>query len=230
MAAMGVSLASRLVGFHTLHGLGERPMPNKFWRRCGALAACLTLAAVLADAPASDSTATKKPTDPPGTTKYMDQLRKLFDMWDLNSDNFLDKEELAKAFRGADAKPYDFKKTKDSEKDAAKDDSTDSKPAKKPDYKKYPDYNFLVQLDQDGDGQISRDEFMNWARDYAVQLKDQAAQEKKLLALQTKLQNASGKEAKTLEKELKKEQAKIDKMDASMNSAEKAMIQHLKHK
>jgi Ca2+-binding EF-hand superfamily protein len=208
-------------------------MPNKFWRRCGNLAVCVTLAlasTVLADAAPSDSTAAKKPTDPPGTTKYMDQLRKLFDTWDLNSDNFLDKEELAKAFRGADAKPYDFKKTKDFDKDAAKDDSTDSKPAKKPDYKKYPDYSFLVQLDQDNDGQISRDEFMNWARDYAVQLKDQAAQEKKLLALETKLQNASGKEAKTLEKELKKEQAKIDKMNSSMNSAEKAMVQHLKHK
>ena len=117
---------------------------------------CLMLtltAAVIAD----DSTTPKGETDAPGTAVYMGQ-RKLFDKWDLNSDNFLDKEELAKAFRGPDAKPYDDKKTKDSDKEASA-DSKEATPAKKPDSKKYPDHDFLVQLDQDNDGKISRDEF-----------------------------------------------------------------------
>jgi Ca2+-binding EF-hand superfamily protein len=206
-------------------------MQSRIWRRCGGLAACLTLAAasvVLADAPPSDSS--KPPADPPGTSIYMEQLRKLFDKWDLNRDNFLDKEELAKAFRGADAKPYDYKKAKDSDKETSTDAAKDSTPAKKPDYKKYPDYDFLVKLDQDNDGQISRDEFMSWARDYAVQLKGQVAQEKKLAALETKLQSSSGKEAKTVERELKREQAKIDKTNSSMNSGEKALLQQFKRR
>src|SRR5665213_2676213 len=97
-------------------------MQSRFWRRFSGLAACLMMAlvsGVLADAPPSDSTTAKTKADPPGTSMYMERLRKLFDKWDLNSDNFLDKEELAKAFRGPDAKPYDYKKTKDSDKDAS---------------------------------------------------------------------------------------------------------------
>ncbi len=126
--------------------------------------------------------------DPPGTTLYMDQLRALFAAWDLNGDDSLDKAELAQAFRGADAKPYDYKKTSDP---SAPEPAANPKTTKKPDHSDYPDYNFLVRLDQDGDGQISRAEFMDWARDYAVQIKQQTDEEAKLAALEAKLAAAT---------------------------------------
>src|ERR1035438_3456030 len=116
---------------------------------CGCLAAGLALAlatAVLADA-AKNAAPSSDPPDPPGTTPYMDHFRELFAAWDLNSDGALDKDELAKAFRGPDAKAYDYKK--DSEKDAPADPDRDDKPAKTPDASEYPDYQFLVQADQD---------------------------------------------------------------------------------
>ena len=124
------------------------------WTRLPSVVAVAGLLALLwAD---SSRAAPKK--DPAGTAVYMGQLRLLFDTWDLNSDGYLDKHELAKAFRGPDAKPYE-------------------KPAggtaenAKPDLSKYPDHVLLVELDVNGDGKISKVEFENWARDFAVSLK-----------------------------------------------------------
>jgi hypothetical protein len=61
---------------------------------------------------------------------------------------------LAKAFRGARAKPYDqFTDKKD-----AKDEET-SASTREPDPKlhvRYPAYKFLVKVDKDGDDKISR--------------------------------------------------------------------------
>jgi len=208
------------------------------WLRPFAAAGLLTL--LVTAVPAADT-----PKDPPGTGPIMGQLRATFAAWDLNGDGFLDKKELAKAFRGADARPYDYKP--ESKADKPKDgDKKDGDPNKgpgnsstKPDYSKYPDYEFLVTLDKDGDDKISKDEFNSWARDSAVSLKQQldsllrvAAVEQQLAALQNSTNKLAAKELakeiKAIESELKKEQQAYNKMTKNAKNYEKHLLQALK--
>jgi EF-hand domain pair len=97
----------------------------------------------------------KEGKDPAGTTLIMGQLRELFARWDTNNDGFLDRAELARAFRGSGAKP------------------APSGPGSvtRSSLSHYPDLEFLVQLDQNNDGRISRAEFIDWARGFAQEYK-----------------------------------------------------------
>lgn len=110
---------------------------------------------------------------PPKNSQVEAQLRKLFDRWDLNHDGFLDKDELAKHFRGSSAKPpegnmYDDKGNLTSLFYQAK--------------KKYPDLIFLWSLDKDMDGQISWPEFEKYGQAYAAALRQRLQSQQRLLA------------------------------------------------
>jgi hypothetical protein len=202
---------------------------TRLLRRGLAVALSLLLVGLVSAAEDDKPKKDKEPPDPPGTTIYMDQFRALFDAWDENSDGFLDKDELAHAFRGDKAKPFDTPKA-----DTKKDDSTsDSKDTKKPDYTKYADYNFLVALDQDNDQKVSRKEFLSWARNYAVALKQQADAQNKLSQLQTKLNglNVKSKGYKTAQNQVAAQavvvQQQTDKANAFLKGFEKGWAQGL---
>ena len=199
--------------------------------------------------------------DPPGTGPYMTQLRGLFASWDLDKDGYLDKDELAKAFRGPNAKSYDYKapaKDLDTSVDrkdlsvtgtrvvglmgstqgcgpllsatailAPKPDATPSdtkKTTKQPDYSRYPDYQFLTQLDTDGDGKVSKSEFDAWARGYAVQLKQQNDQAKRVTRLEGRLNGSlRAAERQKVEAELRHEQTELRKLTEQQRNFEKQL-------
>ena len=204
------------------------------------LAATLVVGMAALSAPAAPN---KQPPDPPGTTPIMNQLRAWFEQADANSDGILDKEELAKAFRGPKAKPFDYvapKKGDPKADDPPKDNPpTDPKPtdsgstpvdnkltttsadAKK--YGRFIDYQFLQTVDTNKDQQISKEEFGNWARGYAKQVKQYQDQERKMAQLQQRLNNQMATQAR------RQLQNEMQAMQRQMQQMQKAMNQQLHH-
>ena len=185
--------------------------------KCWALAAGLMLTLTAA------VSAQEKP-DPPGPTIFLSRYRAWFNLADADKDGSLDKDELAKAFRGASAKPYDYVPPPKDEKDTSeKDKSTPEKPEPKKDYSRYPDYLFLIQLDKDNDEKVSRAEFESWAVDLAVQLKSQIEAQQRLLQLQQRAEAPKLKaaEKKKLELELKREREAYHKLQQKVQRLEK---------
>lgn len=172
----------------------------------------LMLAAVPPAAGQKGSSTSKK-ADPAGTGPVMGQLRALFTEWDDNKDNFLDKRELAKGFRDLQAKTVPA--------------SGKAAPPKKG--PSLPDQQFVARVDQDGDGRVSRDEFLNWAREYAVLLKNIAASEGKIAKAEARLQtNLRATTRQTVETDLQTEKQNLEKLTAQLPPFDKHIQNVLK--
>ncbi|HWY88978.1 MAG TPA: HEAT repeat domain-containing protein [Gemmataceae bacterium] len=139
----------------------------------------------------SSQPAPELPKDHIGTEGLIQsQLRGWFSATDTNKDNFLDKDELARALRGPKAKPYDY--------------TPDDKPAKKlgpGDFSTYPDYAFLCRIDRDNDGKISKDEFERWAFDYTLVMKQDLDDRDRIQKARERLQERGLTEAMRVQRE-----------------------------
>jgi hypothetical protein len=187
------------------------------WIARAALALGL-MAVAAGSAPGAD-----KP-DPPGTFAIMGQLRVLFRTWDLNKDGHLDKDELARALRGPDARAADYLLDL-----KALREKKSTKRARQTFYTNYPDYHFLLEVDQDGDDKISRDEFLTWARDYAVDLKKQLETEQRVLEAEARMERGlADKELRVLQEDLRLDREMLKAREKEMKAYEQLLKELLK--
>lgn len=170
------------------------------------------------------SSAVSKKADPAGTGPTMGLLRSLFTDWDVNKDNYLDKRELARGFRMLQAKAAPPEKEPPP---AIGTDKTKTAPGQKA--ASTLEQQFLAQVDQDGDKRVSRDEFINWAREYAVLLKNIATAEGKIAKAEAKLKtNLRETTRKTVEADLQAERKALEKLVGQLPPFDKMLQVALK--
>jgi hypothetical protein len=119
------------------------------------------------------------------------ELRGWFTAADADRNSSLDKAELARAIRGASAKPYDH--------------TPDGKPSRTfgpRDFAQYPDFAFLSRLDRDNDEQVSRQEYELWAYDHALYLKQERDEKERIEQAQRRLAERNLTQAMKLQREV----------------------------
>jgi hypothetical protein len=190
-------------------------------RACGLFCAALVAVTLLAALPArSSAQAADKRKRDADVKRYVNQLATRFVTWDVNSDNALDKQELAWAFRGKDAKPFDDQPMTPREKArmlyasliglppyvllsnqtlasvVELQASRDTSPAPTTDPNLLPDYQFLVLAGTKGSTTLSRQEFNTWANSYAQLVANQAYSQRQYQSAVNKFNKAKTKKAK----------------------------------
>ena len=186
--------------------------------------------------PAPGQPAAKKKRDQ--LNRYVQQMQAKFRAWDLNQDSMLDKAELAKAFRGPNAKPFDADADDGTKKvdpvatvlvtvpvptppvsyavaEVVASNSPKSAPAV--DYTTFPDYQFLVLVAKNGQTQVIRQDFDAWARQYAQNVQQMQYAQSAAQQAQTKVQQA-GQAAQEAQTKLQQAKGK-----ATVQRAQKAL-------
>jgi hypothetical protein len=181
---------------------------------------------------------------------YLNQLKSRFQSWDLNGDKALDKAELAKAFRGPQAKPYDDVPDSDlAKKGKVKpialalislprpglavnltlaellSKPADAKPkatAADPAVLQYGDFQFLALIGKDD--QISKQDYDSWAMGYARNLDRLQEMQKEVKASQDKLARAkTAKQVQTANNDLAKHQSDLAAVSAQLSGVSPAI-------
>ncbi len=185
---------------------------------CGAAVVALALLAALPARAAAQAAATRK--RDADVKRYVNQLAARFTAWDKDGDNALDKQELAWAFRGKDAKPFDYQPITPREKArmlyagliglppyvllsnqtlaavVEVQASRDTNPAPTVDPNLLPDYQFLILAGTKGSTMLSRQEFNAWANSYAQLVANQAMAQRQYQNAVSKFNRAKAKKAK----------------------------------
>ena len=237
---------------------------------------CLVFVALVGNPTAAPGGGGKKAD--PQYESYLKQLKNRFQEWDRNNDDILDKAELAKAFRGPNAKPYDdpqpvktiiipakvaapakvpdkYRVTSTSVMLASlpqgglpvnlalaelmarnrKAVSTTPAIAAEPtiltappaNVNAYADVQFLQLLNKVKAGQVTKQGFDNWAKDYAGMLNRLVDNERDVKAAQQSAKNAKSKKAlqeaqmnlQRQERELLQAQAQLNNIPAAVQKA-----------
>ena len=113
----------------------------------------------------------------------------------LDKDGHLDAAELAKVFRGPNAKPIDH--------------NAPNQAGKTPQPETHPDHLFMTAYDKNGDGRISKSEFEKYEQKVAADVKRLAEQQRRLqqqqAAQQRRLQQQLQQQQRRLQQQLQRQ-------------------------